>query len=371
MWYTCVNEGTKESVGDTMNENVFYMEANNVVVKLIGQEFPNFNQGMIIRLLNYFHKLVGYEEEGAKIRPDVLFTDNIAHIAKNIENCYTLTLFEDDNEINFERRLKSLLCFCQKDWCVFIELANDKIQYGLIRSMNSIKEKNLKDLLEDKKEKISAVAHYFLVDVRSSSHILIKGAKGNRVIVNFGLTEQLNYNWEGVITRFVDASVSKLKTTQRKLSEIKTLYENIFRNAFQNVHGAICLVVDKDFKDNSGALSDGVWLKEPIELSKLFFQTKSYSESKLRIFSQLFVSMLNYDGITVVDNAGRILAYNVFVEISQKSYKNLIGGARRRAATTLLNSKNKKFVGVYFQSQDGDNSYEEVKINGKNKEVKN
>ncbi len=354
-----------------MNENVFYMEANNLVVKLIGEEFPNFNQGLLIRLLNYFHKLVGYEEEGAKVRPDILFTDSISSIEKNIENCFKLTLFTDDNEMNFERRLKSLLCFCQKDWCVYVELKQDKITYGIIRSMNSIKEKSLKDLLEDKKEKIATMCHYVLVDVRSQSHILIKGANNNNLIVNFGLTEQANYNWEGVITRFVDASVSKVKTTQKKLNEIKTLYENIFRNAFQNVHGAICLVVDKDYKDQTGILSDGVWLNEPIELSKLFFQSKSFSESKLRAISELFVSMLNYDGITIVDNAGKILAYNVFVEISQKSYKTLIGGARKRAAATLINSKNKKFIGVYFQSQEGENSYEEVKHNGKeNKEVK-
>lgn len=354
-----------------MNENVFYMEANNMVVKLIGEEFPQFNQGLLIRLLNYFHKLVGYEEEGSKVRPDILFTDNIDVIAKNIENCFKITLFVDTSEIDFERRLKSLLCFCQKDWCVYIEVKEDTIEYGLIRSTNSIKEKNLKNLLEDKKEKIANSAHYFLVDVRSTSHILITGAKGNRLVVNFGLTEQADYNWEGVITRFVDASVSKLKTTQKKLNEIKILYENIFRNAFQNVHGAICLVVDKDFKDKAGTFSDGVWLKEPIELSKLFIQTKSYSEAKLRAIAELFVSMLNYDGITIVDNAGKILAYNVFVEVSQKSYKNLIGGARRRAASTLVNSKNKKFIGVYFQSHDGNNSYEEVKNNGKeNKEVK-
>ena len=71
--------------------------------------------------------------------------------------------------------------------------------------------------------------------------------------------------------------------------------------------------------------------------------------------------MLSYDGITVVDNAGRILAYNVFVANEKGVAKNIVGGARRRAAYTLLNTNNKKIIGVYFQSQDGDAFYRNIK----------
>jgi len=70
--------------------------------------------------------------------------------------------------------------------------------------------------------------------------------------------------------------------------------------------------------------------------------------------------MLNYDGITVIDNAGRILAYNVFVESEKNATRNIIGGARLRAAYSLLNTKNKRVIGVYFQSQEGDNFYKTI-----------
>lgn len=131
--------------------------------------------------------------------------------------------------------------------------------------------------------------------------------------------------------------------------------ENIFKKVFKNLHGAICLVVDKEYKpENDSTLADGTWLEQPIELSKLFLQSKSYSEAKLIGISDLIISMLNYDGATIVDNAGRIRAYNVFVEIKAKNSIKPIGGARRRAAQSLIENKNKKFIGVYFQSQDGD-----------------
>lgn len=83
-------------------------------------------------------------------------------------------------------------------------------------------------------------------------------------------------------------------------------------------------------------------------------QTKNYSEAKLQGISDLIIGMLDYDGATVVDNAGRIRAYNVFVEVKARANVKPIGGARRRAAQSLVDSKNKKFIGVYFQSQDGD-----------------
>ena len=88
-------------------------------------------------------------------------------------------------------------------------------------------------------------------------------------------------------------------------------------------------------------------------------QTNSYSEAKLQNIAELFIAMLNYDGITIVDNAGRIRAYNVFINNNNK-LTNIVGGARKRAAYTVINSKVKKIIGVYFQSQDGEIFYEEV-----------
>ena len=132
------------------------------------------------------------------------------------------------------------------------------------------------------------------------------------------------------------------------------------KKAINDIHGAICVVIDKDYKDK-GYFSDGIWLEEPIEFSKAFLQTKSYSEARLNNIAELFISMLNYDGITIVDNIGRIRAYNVFIKADKYSKKNIVGGARKRAAYGIINSNIKKIVGVFFHSQDGEVFYEEVK----------
>ena len=122
----------------------------------------------------------------------------------------------------------------------------------------------------------------------------------------------------------------------------------------------MCVIVDKDYKDN-GFFEDGIWLENPISFSKVFTQSKSYSEEKLQAFATLFINMLNFDGITVVDTTGRVLAYNVFVQSNINRTKNVIGGARKRAAYTIINSRRKHIVGVYFQSHEGEIFYKSLK----------
>lgn len=343
-----------------MVENIFYTDAKELVVKLVCKEFPSMPEKFVTYVMNFLYKFCNYEEEGHKIRPSVLITNNIDTVIKNIPTSYKLPLFFDQDESQFNSRMKALMGFCDIDWTVFIEIKENKITYGIAKTFNSIKEQNFGDLvyssetLAENKEKL----HLITLDVMSSFAILLKGIKGSESVINFSLNDLSYVNREGVVNRFVNASLSKLKTTKKKLNEIKTLYANIFKKAFNDIHGAICVIVDKDYVDK-GYFGDGIWLETPIEFSKMFMQTKSYSESKLTNIAELFIAMLNYDGITIVDNAGRIRAYNVFITSNNK-LTNVVGGARKRAAYTIINSKVKKIVGVYFQSQDGETFYEEV-----------
>jgi len=152
----------------------------------------------------------------------------------------------------------------------------------------------------------------------------------------------------------------KIEENARLLNVPITIFEtDIFDNVFKNVNGALCVIVDKDYVDN-GFFSDGVWLKEPISFSKLFLRSKAFNESKLVGFCNLFMDMLDSDGITIIDNTGRIRAYNVFVESSNKNF-NITGGARKRAAYTVINSRRKRIVGIYFQSHEGELFYKPVK----------
>lgn len=342
-----------------MAENIYFDDGKQNIENFIEKEYPNFPVKLSAQLINFVSRLCFYEEEGIKLRPTILFTNKIDNLIKNVGNAIKQPIFEDENENMFRSRMKSLSPFSAHKWNIYVQLnPSGTIEYGIIRSLNSIKEHSFNtNLFSNEELKIRTNSIFaFLIQSISNSNISFKSLKGEELNLNFTLENKKLLNFNEEISEFVDASFSKLKTTKKKLNDIKTLYQNTFENCFRNIHGCICVVVDKDYKDN-GFFADGIWLEHPIEFSKLFMQSKSFSETKLESYSELFMDMLNYDGITIVDNKGRIRAYNVFVETSASKESNILGGARKRAAFTIINSKVKRIVGVYFQSQEGEIFY--------------
>ncbi len=345
-----------------MADNIFFTEAKDNVLKLIAKEFPAMPEKFISVLISNFYKFCSYEEEGQKIKPSIVLTNNIDAVVKNVPNCFKLQMFCDDDEKRFNSRLKALCFFCNKDWLTYIEMKDGKYNYGICKVFNSIKEKPFSQLVFENETLLSSdKINLICLNTLSSYAIGLRGMKGSEIIINFSINDSNFLNRESVFKRFSNASFSKLKTTKTKLSEIKILFENILKHAQNDIHGAICVVVDKDFRDTKGFFSDGTWLIEPIEFSKTFLMSKSFSEAKLTNIAEMFISMLNFDGITIIDNAGRIRAYNVFIKPERYSNQTIVGGARKRAAYGIINSGMKKIMGVYFHSQDGEMFYEEVK----------
>lgn len=338
-----------------MESNIYFYDATNAIREVFANEFKTLSSGDVDRLLNIFYRLVRWEEEGEKVRPMIIMTNNIGSIVKNIDNAVKIPFYIDEQSVHFNERLKALMCFCKVGWTVYINYSSDEVEYGLVRCMNSIKDNSLEAQIfdENKIDTLKAKSKLVYINVLSNGAVSIKGIRGSNININFSVENKTDFEWDKTIKNFVNDCVGKLKTTQRKLDGIKNILENIFNNCFKSLRGTICLVVDKDFRDTKGMFRDGTWLPDPIEFGKLFLQSKSFNESKLRAFADVFTTMLNYDGITIIDNQGRIRAYNVFIESNSKVVKHVVGGARIRAAYTLLNTSSKRIIGVYFQSHDG------------------
>ena len=345
-----------------MVTNVFYSTAKEAVKDFMLMEFPSLGPSETAGFLGSIYKFLNYEEESVKIRPTIYVTTNIHAVTRTIPNCVEIGFYNDENANNFNQRIKALMCFCLNGWSIYINYSNG-VQYGIVKATNSIKEMPLDKLIFDKEYMpiLAGKTKLIYMAVVAAGVMSFSGINGNKTNICFNMANIMPRDSEENISKFVNDGLTKLKTTKKKREDIKNMYNNIFTKMFHNSHGTICLIVDKDYKDTKGLLADGTWLPEPIQLAKIFLTSKSYSEGKLRDFSEILVTMLNYDGITVVDNAGRILAYNVFVASEKSVAKNIVGGARRRAAYTLLNTNNKKIIGVYFQSQDGDAFYRNIK----------
>jgi hypothetical protein len=292
----------------------------------------------------------------------IFLTNNIDSVVRSIQNTTKIQLFNDENENMFVSRLKSLVPFCNLGWCIYVSVTENKTEYGIFRIINSIKDEAIAGALFKSETLLAKTERIFGIYVYAENTwtVTMKSLKGRAVNINFALDIKVVNSWDDEIQEFVDASFEKLKTSKKKLTDIKNMYKNIFKNVLRSVNGTICVVVDTDYQQDD-FFEDGIWLQEPMNLSKLFAQSNQYNEQKLMTMADIFMAMLNYDGITVVDNMGRILAYNVFIEASLKLAGNIVGGARKRAAYTIINSHRTNIVGVYFQSHDGEMFYAPVK----------
>lgn len=358
--------------GVVMERKIFFEDARKKVLEMFSYEFPTLPIQHIDLFLGMFYQLANYEEEGQKIKPTLLITNNINNVVKNVNKAKKIIFYEDSDTLNFRARIKALMCFCKRDWNIYVNFGENVIEYGIIKTLTSLKDKSLLQALHDQSimDNISKKASLVIINVFGGGVCRLIGAKGNNFSVCFNLNSSYEYNWDNEITEFVDACVSKIKTTKRKLQDIKNLLDNIFHSVLKGLHGTICMVVDKEFKDKAGVFQDGTWLKEPIEFIKLFMRSATFDENILRSYADVLKTMLDFDGITIIDNSGKIRAYNVFIESTPNIENMIVGGARRRAAYSILHNKNKKIVGVYFQSQDGDNFYKEKSDLKKKKKVK-
>lgn len=355
-----------------MEKKVFFEDARRNVLELFSLEFPTLNINQVDLFVGMFYTLVNYEEESQKIKPTIIITSNINAVVKYVPKSKKIVVYEDEDETNFRARIKALMCFCRSDWNIYINFGEDTIEYGIIKTLTSLKDKTLLQLLKEPSilEQVAKKTSLVVINVFGGGVCKMYGAKGSACSICFNLNSGYEYNWDNEINEFVEACVSKIKTTKRKLQDIKNLLSNIFHNVLKSLHGTICMVVDKEFKDKTGFFADGTWLKEPIEFIKLFIRSSTFDENILRSYADVLTTMLDFDGITIIDNAGRIRAYNVFIESSQDKQNKVIGGARRRAAYSILHNKNKKIIGVYFQSQDGDNFYKEKADLKRKKKIK-
>ena len=139
----------------------------------------------------------------------------------------------------------------------------------------------------------------------------------------------------------------------------KGFWAGLFSQIKREVHGTICLFVDPSWKGNDDENFDaGKIVFEDYKEMQIKPDSMLDSQSYRDLYEQnfirkMFISMLNYDGITVIDTNGCVRAFHCFVSIHRGKFTS--GGARHRAYRALANlfKDNECYKALYFQSQEG------------------
>lgn len=360
---------------DTLsNRKITFSSSNDKIRTFFLEQNVNLPVAIYNELLGFLSKACTYEEEERRIRPSLIIGNNLSdkHVAKITQATVIPFVKENVEKAHLMKRLKAMLPFCNNGWRVFLSLENEELTYGIMRNFNGPSGLSLDDILANisVEDKESLGLNFVLVDIASNFEIVLKG-NVDSCTVDFRLID--DHSASGVRDNFCN---DMLCAYEGDISKIATAYRKTISLFPQKLHGSICVIIKHDHILPDDTLKDGIFLETPIDIYPILAEDLNDKQTihdisstisaheKYHAFTGLLLEMLNIDGITVVDNKGRIRAYNVFVNPEATDVENLSGGARKRAANFLRHQKNPNYIGVYFQSQDGMSSYERMESNG-------
>lgn len=361
---------TKRDDKPMTTKKVSFSSSKDLVKDFFVKQNVNLPPPLCQELLEFLSKACTYEEEEQRIRPSLIIGDHLLDIQTIRLTQATIIPFVEEpvEKTHLMKRLKSMLPFCNNGWRVFLNLDKSNLIYGIVRNFNGPSGLNIDDILTN--GDIEGLAtNFVLIDVASNFEIVLKG-HSDICKIDFRLTG----SEERCDAQFGFCQ-DLLSAYDFDISKVAMAYTKIVNLFPQKLHGSICIIVSHDYKLPDSVLKDGIFLETPIDIYSILAEDLSEkqksqdisatisSHEKYHAFMGLLLEMLNIDGITVVDNKGRIRAYNVFVSPDTTGAENLSGGARKRAANYLRQQKNPHYIGVYFQSQDGMSSYERIVSN--------
>ncbi|PIE95578.1 hypothetical protein CO726_09760 [Bacillus fungorum] len=323
------------------------------------------SERFLTNFLNILSRLCNYEEEGKKIRPRIIITNNIDEAIETVPNSYIVkTKTGSLDGIDMEKILKSLIPFCNNGWHVFVNIEEHEIQYGIIRSFSGpIGVSFSRNLLsiED-----TDFIDFGVIDIEviSNFELNICGIRKHNLMIDFRLVDH-GQETNAIFNNMIDDITADIPSLNKGF--IEKAITNLLSIIPYKVHGTICVVVDSDYIFPNDFLSDGTWFTNPIDLGEKIIDTamniKDIASSEAYYgLSGLFLEMLNVDGITIIDSSARVRGFNIFVKKQPLTQDDIPaeGGARKRAAHTVLASQDPKIKGVYFLSQDGNTFYKRM-----------
>lgn len=345
-----IRNGRSEDVLPEIDKRITFSKNNNEINSFFVSQNVKLPAVLFEQLLGFLSKACTYEEEEHRVRPSVIVGNNLLGTQiKSLTQATTIRLAKDlAAETHLTKRLKSMLPFCNNGWRVFMSLDDEYLTYGIMRNFNGPSGLSIDDILASisPNDKEKPGFNFVLIDIASNFEIILKGIYGSCTI-DFRLINDGEANTKAQS----DFPMDLLSACEGDIRKGISAYRKILGLFPQKLHGSICLIVKHDYILPDDILKDGIFLDTPIDIYQILdeelndrqavqdISSTISAHEKYHAFTGLLMEMLNIDGITIVDNKGRIRAYNVFVSPSTSGTEHLSGGARKRAANYLLQQK--------------------------------
>tara|TARA_B100001059_G_scaffold114778_1_gene115066 strand:- start:7974 stop:8996 length:1023 start_codon:yes stop_codon:yes gene_type:complete len=307
-----------------------------------------------LHLVELIVMLAHYREEGVSLFPKVYLTNDK----------YTLTAMLPDGEVlkigtsnpnvaGIKNAVKKCAPLATNGWLIYIEPSGESLEYGVFKGSGNPISVLVDDVLMTESENILVVKASQI----ANDCVEIRSNRGGQhfIFLNHRKDDSpppLQYLGQLI------ASITE-KTPEENKEPTISFLNRLFISALRESHGCIIAVTNMA-KPPKFLSDDGVILEDPIDFSNLVLDLKKerIDPNHLESKGHLLTGMLNSDGIVLFDNKGRLLGYNCFVKVSNKT--NLIGGARKRAFASMKSKIGRGLLATFIQSQDGWTDFEGI-----------
>lgn len=309
-------------------------------------------------LLEIIPKFFNYEEEGAKLSFDVLILKDIEMMKKRLSTYLfqDVVSVEKDN-LNLKKQIKSLAPFSTNGWNVFVSKEDESFVFGIYKDFTPIGALDISEVLKE---------NYILI--KKIDNEVLEFANGlSQLYLHLSIVKKsLSFNRAEQIKKLTQNIISSLNEDENKAQFQKNLH-NLFAYALEKSHGCI-VAVQEVGNDVDEFFKNGIFFQKPIELYDEYLNyIKDCSPDNDKVQRHYSITgilsvAINIDGIVLIDSKARLLAYNVFIDNDKSAVDTSVvsGGARKRAAHSIIHTKPQGLIGVYFQSHDGESEFKEL-----------
>lgn len=318
----------------------------------------NFSVSQVIceGLVTVVNMISDYHEEGTALNPDILLISKDSFFQTlpcqhHIELCT-----EEINEKSFSMAVKMCAPLAENGWNMYLLLLDEShLQYGIVNvALTQMSVSLFNQVIETPQE--LAVCAY----IRNIGNKVVElNSISNHCVIALNLNSY-ETKMEEELEKLANVILKDIaKDFPIKEASI-TYLKDMFIEALNHGHGNLIAVTDNIEQIKAeGHLRGGIFLSDEIDFVKLLFdnslQKSDQTATTLNAFTQLAISMLNFDGITIFDSKGCVVGYHFIVDNSAAVDKTIVGGARTRAFEALTQTNG--IIACLMKSQDGNIKY--------------
>lgn len=318
----------------------------------------NFSVSQVIckGLVTVVNMISDYHEEGAALNPDILLISKDSFFQTlpcqhHIELCT-----EEINEKSFSMAVKMCAPLAENGWNMYLLLLDEShLQYGIVNvALTQMSVSLFNQVIETPQE--LAVCAY----IRNIGNKVVElNSISNHCVIALNLSSY-ETKMEEELEKLANVILKDIaKDFPIKEASI-TYIKDMFIEALNHGHGNLIAVTDNIEQIKAEEhLRGGIFLSDKIDFIKLLFdniqQKSDQTATTLNAFTQLAISMLNFDGITIFNSNGCVVGYHFIVDNSAVVDKTIVGGARTRAFEALTQTNG--IIACLMKSQDGNIKY--------------